>query len=189
MLEQGESVFHISLHDRYEARPNNSEDDEEDWDNMSLADFCSNYDVVYSSGNRTNVIKLQNKKGYIGKRRSACVIRYFLKYTNEEEMYRALCILFLPFRNEMQEIHSKDVKALYLKNEDQIEEMRNKYEKHRGMVELIKKIEEGREKNDDDEEDEDQEPDDYINDDSYSDDYNNHHHFHHYSEYAVCCFL
>ena len=133
---------------------------------MSLADFCSNYDVVYSSGNRRNVIKLQNKKGYIAKRGSACVIRYFLKYTNEEEMYRALCILFLPFRNEMQEIHSKDVKALYLKNEDQIEEMRNKYEKHRGMVELIKKIEEGREKNDDDEEDEDQEPDDYINDET-----------------------
>ena len=166
MLEQGESVFHISLHDRYEARPNNSEDDEEDWDNMSLADFCSNYDVVYSSGNRRNVIKLQNKKGYIAKRGSACVIRYFLKYTNEEEMYRALCILFLPFRNEMQEIHSKDVKALYLRNEEQIEEMRNKYEKHRGMVELIKKIEEGREKNDDDEEDEDQEPDDYINDET-----------------------
>ena len=123
ILGEGESVFHLSIHDRYEARPNNSEDDEEDWDCMSLAEFSSNYDIVYSSGNRKNVIKLQNKKGYIAKRGSSCVLRYFLKYTNEEEMYRALCILFLPFRNEMKEIHSKDVKALYLENQDQIEEI------------------------------------------------------------------
>ena len=63
----------------------------------------------------------------------------------------------------MKEIHSKDVKALYLENQDQIEEIRCKYEKHRGMVEIIKKIEEGREKNDDEEdEDENLESDDYI---------------------------
>ena len=137
-------------------------DDDEDWDNMSLADFSSNYDIAYPSGSRKNVIKLQNKKGYIGKRGSSCVLRYFLKYTNEEEMYRALCILFLPFRNEMKEIHSKDVKALYLENEEQIEAIRQKYEKHRGMVEIIKKLEEAREKNDDEENDDDEESDDYI---------------------------
>ena len=133
---------------------------------MSLAEFCSNFDIVYSSGTRKNAIKLQNRKGYIGRRGSACVLRYFLKYTNEEEMYRALCILFLPFRNEMKEIHSKDVKALYLENEEQIEEVRQKYEKHRGMVEIIRKVEEGREKNDDEEEDEDKEYDDYINEET-----------------------
>jgi hypothetical protein len=137
-------------------------DDDEDWDNMSLADFCANFDIAYPSGSRKNVIKLQNKKGYIGKRGSSCVLRYFLKYTNEEEMYRALCILFLPFRNEMKEIHSKDVKALYLENEEQIEAIRQKYEKHRGMVEIIKKLEEAREKNDDEENNDDEESDDYI---------------------------
>ena len=42
----------------------------------------------------------------------------------------------------MKEIHSKDVQALYLENEEQIEEIRQKYEKHRGMVEIIKKVEE-----------------------------------------------
>ena len=154
-------MFHNSLHDRYEARPVNREDDEEDWDRMTLADFASNFDIVYKPGNRKNVIKLQNKKGFIAKRGSPCVLRYFLRYTNEEEMYRALCILFYPFRNEMKDIHLTDVKSLYLEHEEQIEDNRQKYEKHRGMVEIIKKVEEAREK-EDDEEDEENEPDDYI---------------------------
>ena len=72
------------------------EDEEGDWDRMTLADFASNFDIVYKPGNRKNVIKLQNKKGFIAKRGSPCVLRYFLRYTNEEEMYRALCILFHP---------------------------------------------------------------------------------------------
>ena len=154
-------MFHNSLHDRYEARPVTTKGDEEDWDCMTLADFVSNYDIVYKPGNRKNVIKLQNKKGFIAKRGSPCVLRYFLRYTNEEEMYRALCILFHPFRNEMKDIHSSDVKSLYLEHEEHIEENRLKYEKHRGLVEIIKKVEEAKE-NDDDEENEENEPDDYI---------------------------
>ena len=158
-------MFHNSLHDRYEARPANTEDDEEDWDHMTLADFASNYDIVYKPGNRKNVIKLQNKKGFIAKRGSPCVLRYFLKYTSEEEMCRALCILFYPFRNEMRDIHSSDVNLLYLEHMEEIEENRQKYEKHRGMIEIIKKVEEAREKEDDEEAEED-EPDEYINEET-----------------------
>jgi hypothetical protein len=66
----------------------------------------------------------------------------------------------------MKEIHSKDVKALYLKHVEKIEEQRQKFEKHRGMVEIIKKIEEEREKNDEEEEGEDKESDDYIDDET-----------------------
>ena len=40
---------------------------------MSLADFASNYDIMYNPGKRKNVIKLQNKKGYIVKRGSPAV--------------------------------------------------------------------------------------------------------------------
>ena len=158
-------MFHNSLHDRYEARPVNREDDEEDWDRMTLADFASNFDIVYKPGNRKNVIKLQNKKGFIAKRGSPCVLRYFLKYTSEEEMCRALCILFYPFRNEMRDIHSSDVNLLYLEHMEEIEENRQKYEKHRGMIEIIKKVEEAREKEDDEEAEED-EPDEYINEET-----------------------
>ncbi len=89
---------------------------------MSLADFASNYDIMYNPGKRKNVIKLQNKKGYIVKRGSPAVLRYFLKYTIDEDMYRGLCTLFLPFRNELKDIHSNDVKLLYLENEEMIEE-------------------------------------------------------------------
>ena len=130
---------------------------------MSLADFASNYDIMYNPGKRKNVIKLQNKKGYIVKRGSPAVLRYFLKYTIDEDMYRGLCTLFLPFRNELKDIHSNDVKLLYLENEEMIEENRQKYEKHRGMIEIIKKYEESRENNEDDDlEFEAKELDDYI---------------------------
>ena len=134
---------------------------------MSLADFASNYDIVYNHGKRKNVIKLQNKRGYIVKRGSPAVLRYFLKYTNDEDMYRGLCTLFLPFRNELQDIHCKDVNVLYLENQELIEENRKKYEKHRGMVEIIKKIEESREMNENDDlENEEKEHDEYIEDET-----------------------
>ena len=36
------------------------------------------------------------------------VLRYFLRHDNEAELARALCILFMPFKNEVAEIHDKD---------------------------------------------------------------------------------
>ena len=166
-LGEGESVFHLSIHDRYEARPVNSDEDEVDWDMMSLADFASNYDIIYNPGKRKNVIKLQSKKGYIVKRGSPAVIRYFMRYTIDEDMYRGLCTLFLPFRNELQDIHYKDVNVLYVENQELIEKNRQKYEKHRGMVEIIKKIEESRELDENDDlENEEKEFDEYIEDET-----------------------
>merc|ERR1712030_308922 len=77
------------------------------------------------------MIKLQDEKSFISKRKRPCVIRYFLKYDNEVEYYRALCILFLPFRNEKKDIHSRNVKDLYFAKQDIIERNRNKFEKSR----------------------------------------------------------
>ena len=73
------------------------------------------------------------------------MLRYFLKYENEEEYLRALCILFLPFRNEKSEIHNKDIKALYELNKYTIEERRNKFEKHKEIVEVIREVEANKE--------------------------------------------
>ena len=78
---------------------------------------------------------LQDNKTYVTKRGRSCVIRYFLKYVNEEEHYRALLILFYPFRNEMKEIHNRNVKDLYCSNMSVIEENRAKYEKHKVLLE------------------------------------------------------
>ena len=82
-----------------------------------MAEFVSFYNIEYGK-HGSNIIKLQNDRGYISKRKKKCVIRYFLKYENEEEYFRALCILFLPFRNERQDIHKKDVRDLYHENKE-----------------------------------------------------------------------
>ena len=60
---------------------------------------------------------------------------------NDEEYYRALCILFLPFRNENDDIHKKNVEQLYNENKEQIEEERNKFEKHKDMVNILREVE------------------------------------------------
>ena len=131
----------------------NCETDETDWDAMELAEFVASYNIVYKSsinkGKKENVIKLQNNRGFIIKRKNKCVVRYFLKYENEEEYFRALCILFLPFRNEKVDIHEKNVVNLFNANKEKIEEKRKHYEKHAGMVDLIKEVENGKEISDD----------------------------------------
>ena len=158
-LEEGESVFHNSIHTYYEARPLSSEGDEIDWDNMALSEFAASYDIVYNSSSRRNVIELRNKKGFIVRRGQECVIRYFLKHEHQQEYYRALCVLFLPFRQEMRDIHSKDVEELYFQNKDQIDELRQHFEKNVKFSELLQRAEEeklGEKDPDSDEEHEDE---------------------------------
>ena len=148
-LEEGQSIFHNSLHDYYQDRPLNSDEDDEDWDNMTLAEFVANYNVYKTKPATSTAIKLQNKRGYIIKRSKECVIRYYLRYENETEYYRALCILFLPFRNELKDIHSKDPHLLYTENENEIERIRAHFEKHRNIVEAVANHENQEEKQDD----------------------------------------
>ena len=85
-----------------------------------------------------------------------------MKYENEEEYYRALCILFLPFREEKSDIHSHDVKALYNKHKPEIEANRSQFEKHKTLIDEIEKFEKD-EINLDDLEDDDTE---YIDDET-----------------------
>ena len=138
------------------------------WDDLSLAAFWSKYEIVYSKPiknktSKTRIISLQNGKGYIRKRLKMAVLRYYLNYDNDEDLARGLLILFKPFRDEMKEIHQKDVKQLLFDNQDLIEENRKEFEKYKLMTDLIKniqsEIETNETKNSDDEEnsDEDQE--------------------------------
>ena len=136
-LEEGQSIFHSSLHDYYQDRPYNSDKDDEDWNNMTLAEFVANYNVYKTKPTTSKSIKLLNNRGYITKRGKECVIRYFLKYENDTEYYRALCILFLPFRNELRDIHSHDPLFLYTEKESEIERVRGHFEKHRRIVEAV----------------------------------------------------
>ena len=156
-LNDNESIFHNSPHQYFEARPNSSintdkiQYDEEElkkgyWDNMYLAKFWSNYEIVYGKqpklpkNGKTKIIPLNNGKGFIRRRSSMAVLRYYLNYTNDEDLARGLLVLFMPFRDEMKEIHTKDVKELLAKNQALIEKNRGVFEKYKLMSELISSI-------------------------------------------------
>ena len=69
------------------------------------------------------------KHGWMTKRTERAVLRYYLPFEDEVEMARGLCILFLPFKNEMIDIHNKDPIKLLAKNHEIINNNRMKFEK------------------------------------------------------------
>ena len=156
-LDENEPIFHKSIHQYYELRPSNENDDSEDWDEMTLAEFVANYEVVVnpSSRDRSNLIELEDEAGYIHKRTEAAVLRYYLKYEEPSEFARGLLILFYPFRDEYKDIHDKDVLDLVDKNKEFIEEKRHIFEKNQNLISLIEEIQKiNQEKEDENEEEE-----------------------------------
>ena len=125
------------------------------WTELYLADFWSYYDIVYGKGKanddkKKNHIPLKNGVGYIKRRTNRCVLKYHLNFENDEDFKRGLLILFVPFQNELKDIHEKDVNTLYADNEDIIKERRAIFEKHKVMTDIIDSIERNiRDKNED----------------------------------------
>ena len=68
------------------------------------------------------------------------ILRYYLNYSNDEDLARGLLILFKPFRNEMEEIHRQDVKQLLEDANLVITEKRKIFEKYKVMSDLIAEI-------------------------------------------------
>ena len=85
------------------------------------------------------------KMGYFVKRQEPAVLRYYLRYDDEVELARGLCVLFYPFRNEMNDVHSHDPLQLYNETKNTIEAKRKKYEHKSKINELIRNIEKGNE--------------------------------------------
>ena len=144
-LDDNESLFHMSIHQYYENRP-------EELEAICLADFVAEYEIRKHDSPR--FLPLQNDHGFLQKRLRTAVLRYYLHYDDNEELTRGILILFFPFRNELQDIHSKNVMELFDENKDLIEENRKKYEKNINLVSLIRDIEkqqQGQETNDNDE--------------------------------------
>ena len=137
-----EPIFHNSIHTYYELRPLELKIDNQSecWSRICLADFVANYNLDYGKKTK-NSIKLLDNKNYISKRQRPCVLRYYLKYEHDEEYLRALLILFLPFRHEIKDIHSHDVKELYSAHKNVIDANRMKYEKFHALVEKIEQVE------------------------------------------------
>ena len=156
-LKDDESIFHKSAHEYYENRPDKSlyqdkihydaeELDEHYWTNLCLAEFWAKYEIVYgkisqgSKKGKTKIIPLKNNMGYIRRRSEMAVLRYYLTYQNDEDLARGLLILFLPFRDEMNEIHTKDVKQLLFESNAIVERKRSIFEKYKPMADLISTI-------------------------------------------------
>ena len=158
--QEDETIFHDSIFTYYEARPMSDGWKSKDfWDKLSLSEFIADFEVFYGKASPVQskkLIKLENKKGFIKERKTQKTLRYYLNHENDEDFCRALCILFLPFRNEMTEIHSKDVISLVEENRDIIDEKRSKFEKHLTLIEILEKMEKNEQQNileEDDEED------------------------------------
>ena len=99
-------IWMTSLVDRYKNRPKNTE-----FENMCLAQFCSEYRVLYGSeaGNvsrHENVSVLQNGLGRVQKRTRSkpAVVRYprFSETRTPEKFYHSILQLFLPHRCDKQ---------------------------------------------------------------------------------------
>ena len=150
-LPNGESIFHMSLHQYYENREldciqgiiyEECEKVDDYWKNLALVKFWAKYDIHYGKTERDKdgnqkQIPLKDNKGYIKRRQQKAVIRYYLNYSNDEDLARGLLILFHPFLNEMSEIHEKNVTEMYLNNEKEIERKRNNFEKHKILADVI----------------------------------------------------
>ena len=157
--EENESIFHDSPVTYYENRPKNRSDedfsieDEEDanefdedenkegfWQNQTFSEFMSWYDVVYAKQRPPHCHKLRNKNVFIRKRTKQAVLRYYLRYDDIEEYCRGLLILFFPYRNEMVEIHEKDVIDLVKNNNTSIMEIKAQFEAHKVMTDMINDV-------------------------------------------------
>ena len=170
-LDPNDSPFHFNIINYYESRPYDdlySADEHlldqiqiESWKSMCLADFVSLFDIIYGTKKekelKPNEFELLDGKGRIKIRNRRAILRYYLKYDNDLENRRGKLILFLPFRNEMSEIHEMDIDELYDYNLSTILENQSKYEfKFQGktMAQILSEFEENREVEEDEDEDE-----------------------------------
>lgn len=101
-----ENVFKVSLIDRYAARPPSLE-------SMCLADFASEYIpcAEHCKNRSATVIRLKNASnrviGYMMKRKKPAVIRYPSFKRGEEKQFRSKLMLFVPWRNEVEDLYGE----------------------------------------------------------------------------------
>lgn len=101
--DDNDEIWMTNIVERYENRPDN-----EVFNNMCLAEFCSNFRVLAKSqvpkGKNENVFELQNFKGFIQRRTRTkeAVVRYprFSVEKTAEKFYQSQLQLFLPYRNQ-----------------------------------------------------------------------------------------
>ena len=164
-LTEHDAIFYPSIHEYYERRPNVWTENvggrpvNVDGTELCLADWCSKYDYFATGKASKGGIPFEGSAGgWFRRRGQRAVLRYFLRHDKEAELARALCILFMPFKNEVAEIHDKDPTDVLAEHGEVINANRSRYESNNLVSEMIDRLEREREKGDqetDDEEDED----------------------------------
>ena len=74
------------------------------------------------------------------------MLRYYLRHEEDKELARGICILFLPFRNELADIHSKDPTELLAEHGQLINENRARFESCNLIQDYIERLEKERKK-------------------------------------------
>ena len=99
--ENDDDIWFKSLVDRYQARP-----DGEEFDNLCLAQFASEFRIIYGQTKSPNVFTLKDNFGIIQRRQtnSFAVIRYprYSKTTKPEQFYQGQLKVYLPWRHKYQ---------------------------------------------------------------------------------------
>ena len=151
-LEENDDPFYNSIIDYYVHRP-------KDLENVTLAQFVRDYKIVYRSKaekeadehvntamtddyteneNDTGTVRcLLNKKGKFRHNNKHTMVRYYLSKQSELEIKRSLLVLFVPFRNELKEIHEVpgfSVDDIYEKHKNTIETIRKQFEPNRQLL-------------------------------------------------------
>ena len=161
-LEENESIFHTSPHQYYEnqnlecrsdVKYEDFELEDGYWEKLTLAEFQSLYDIVYGENKKDKqgkllYIPLKNKKGCIKRRSKRCVLKYYLNYSNDEDLARGLLILFHPFQDEMKEIHEQNVIEMYETNKENVNEKKNLFEKHKIVTDIVNSLSKQQEETD-----------------------------------------
>ena len=182
-VDDDDSIFYPSIHKYYESRPDTWEERVKDkvvkgkvvkvdGKNLCLADFVSLYDHFASgkpSEKGNGVLFQGGRKGWFRRRRERAVLRYYLRHEEDKELARGICILFLPFRNELADIHSKDPTELLAEHGQLINENRARFESCNLIQDYIDRLEKERERKDGvgDDDDEEEEEDDVETTEAY----------------------
>lgn len=182
-LDEEESVFLRSAVDYYEKRPDYFE-------KLTLADFWSRYEIVYSKSvqeeektddnfdddyenlnKNCKKHKLMDNFGTIRERQSPAILKYYIDKKDDYETIRGTLLLFHPFRNEQKEITSTDLRIKYQKIQDnpmKKEQLQSQIDYYQPYHELLEGIEDYiRQQEEEDEipensDDEGEEPDDKV---------------------------
>ena len=144
--DEDENIYQTSLIDRYAARPPIVED-------MCLAELAANYSTSYNTKDEpsdvlpaddsnehgaSQHIKLNNGLGYVYKRKQEAVIRFHkFNLTKEpERVYHSKLMLYLPWRNEEQDILGGYIshKARYDDLSDQVLVNEQKYSQNASVI-------------------------------------------------------